>query len=79
MVGFHQPDHAAAPVAAEGLLDVVLVVGYEVRAVGLVGRGGAHGDVVVAAEPDFERGVYFGAVVVPAELGEAGFRTGLEA
>lgn len=48
MVGFHEPDDAAASVAVKGLLDVVLVVGDKVRPVGFVGLC-SHRDVVVAA------------------------------
>ena len=73
VVGFDQADDAAAAVAREGLLDVVLVIGHEVRALGLV-RLGPHRDVVVAAEADFERVVDFGGVVVAAKVSERGFR-----
>ena len=79
VVGFHQTDDAAAPVAGEGLLDVVLVVGDEVRAVGLVGLLRAHRDVVVAAETDFQGVVDLVGVVVAAEVSESGFGGRLEA
>lgn len=79
VVGFDQADDAAARVAGKGLLDVVLVVGDEVRAVGFVRLLGEHRDVVGAAQADFERVVHFRAVVVAAEVGEGGFRGGLEA
>ena len=52
VVGFDKPHDSAAAVAAEGLLDVVLVVREEVRAFGGVGLR-AHGDVVAPSEAGF--------------------------
>ena len=72
VVGFDEADDAAAPVAGEGLLDVVLVVGDEVGAVVFVGLR-LHRDVVVAAQTDLQSVVDLFGVVVAAEVGESGF------
>lgn len=77
MVGFHQPDDAAAAVAAEGLLDVVLVVGEEMRSFRGVGLR-AHGDVVAPPQAGFQCGVYLGDVEITAEIEQAGFGRGSE-
>ena len=72
VVRFHQANDATASVPAEGLFDVVLVVGEEVRAFGRVGLG-LHGDVVVPPEAGFQGGVDFWDVEVAAEVEEGGF------
>ena len=76
VVGFDEPDDAAAAIAAEGLLDVVLVVGEEMGALGGVGLG-AHRDVVFPSETGFQRGVDFGGVEVTADFEELGLRGGV--
>lgn len=78
MVRFDEADDAPTPVAVKCLLDVVLVVGDEVWAVGFVGLR-AHRDVVVAAQADLERIIDFLGVVVTAEICEGGFGGRLQA
>lgn len=77
--GLDEADDAAAAVAAEDVIGVVLVVGEEVRAVAVAGFLGAHRDVVELALGDFEGGVDFGGVEVAVDFQQRGFGLRLEA
>lgn len=74
--GFDESDYAAATVAGECALGVVLVVGEEVGPV--FASLCAHADVVVLALADFERRVDFGGVEVPVDGSQFGFRVRLQ-
>lgn len=69
-------DDAAAAVARERLLDVVLVVGDELGAVTCL--VGAHGEVVRAVDGAAEGGADFGNEEGSVDILESGFGTGVE-
>ena len=74
MVGFDQANHAATAVAVKGLLDVALIVGDKVWAIGRVGLR-AHGNAIAAVSGQrgyLQRCVDFGSVVVTAHLKKQG-------